>query len=802
MEGTTLRVLLVEDSADDADLILRNLRKGGYAPVARRVQSAEEMAAALAEQAWDLVLSDYSMPGFDGSAALAVLVRSGQDLPFIVVSGSIGEDTAVGMMKAGAHDFVLKQNLGRLVPAVERELRDADNRQKRRLTEQANEGLRVEREALLEQLRRENEDLNALTRIAANAVSSLNVDELLHTLLARVVEVMGADSATILFEEGGELRVRAGEGAVNLGDSTHVRAVGQGFSGTVASLLKAIYVEDIASTPYLTDPLIRQRGLRSLLGVPLKRNGTLIGVLQTGWLTPRPRRERDVHMLEITAERCAAAIQNARLYEQVVRGAAALARSEASLRELASAVEQTADSVVITDRHGRIEYVNAAFETIYGYSAAQVIGQTPSLLKSGEHPAEFFATLWRTVVSGEAFRAVLINRHRSGRLVHQETTITPVRGPGGEIARFVATGKDVTEDRLRTQALKVSEARFRAILAAEPECVKVVGPSGRLLEMNPAGLVMLEADTVDEVRARPLADFVVPQDRDAFNRLFETVIGGGSGRLEFQIVGLRGTRRWLETYATPLQEGAEDRNMLAITRDISETKRTEAALRSSLREKEALLKEVHHRVKNNLQVVASLLRLEGRRVDDPSTVSVLDQMQGRIQSMALLHEALYRSGDFARVDLASYIRQLTSQIMRSASARVGSVALRLELASVMVDIDQAIPCGLIVNELASNSLKHGFPEGRTGELRIRLSHPPSGSPLVLSVSDDGVGLPRDFEARRARSLGVQLVSDLARQLQGDLTIGPGPGAMFEVRFLNARAATVEIPSGIAGPPRG
>ena len=200
MEGTTLRVLLVEDSADDADLILRNLRKGGYAPVARRVQSAEEMAAALAEQAWDLVLSDYSMPGFDGSAALAVLARSGQDLPFIVVSGSIGEDTAVGMMKAGAHDFVLKQNLGRLVPAVERELRDADNRQKRRLTEQANEGLRVEREALLEQLRRENEDLNALTRIAANAVSSLNVDELLHTLLARVVEVMGADSATILFE--------------------------------------------------------------------------------------------------------------------------------------------------------------------------------------------------------------------------------------------------------------------------------------------------------------------------------------------------------------------------------------------------------------------------------------------------------------------------------------------------------------------------------------------------------------------------------------------------------------------------
>lgn len=219
------------------------------------------------------------------------------------------------------------------------------------------------------------------------------------------------------------------------------------------------------------------------------------------------------------------------------------------------------------------------------------------------------------------------------------------------------------------------------------------------------------------------------------------------------------------------------------------------ALVTSLREKEALLKEVHHRVKNNLQVIASLLRLEGRRIDHPMTRSVLREMQGRIQSMALLHETLYRSGNFARVDLAAYLTQLTSQLFRSLAVQPGAVRLSLDLAPVLVEIDQAIPCGLIVNELASNCLKHGFPEGRSGEVSVRLRAAGHDGSLTLSVADNGVGLPADFDLRRTRSLGLQLVSDLARQLQGSLFIGPGPETLFEVTFAQARMPTIEIPPG-------
>jgi two-component sensor histidine kinase len=216
----------------------------------------------------------------------------------------------------------------------------------------------------------------------------------------------------------------------------------------------------------------------------------------------------------------------------------------------------------------------------------------------------------------------------------------------------------------------------------------------------------------------------------------------------------------------------------------------EGALVSSLREKEALLKEVHHRVKNNLQVITSLLRMEGRRTEHEATRSAFSQMQGRIYSMALLHETLYRSGNFASIDLQAYLGQLSQQLFRSHAIQPGAVRMNLDLAPLQVDIDMAIPCGLIVNELASNSLRHGFANGRTGEVWITLAPAPAGGTHVLSVRDDGVGLPEDFEARKGQSLGLQLVSDLARQLQGSLQIGPGPAAVFEVTFAAVHAEPV------------
>jgi PAS domain S-box-containing protein len=226
---------------------------------------------------------------------------------------------------------------------------------------------------------------------------------------------------------------------------------------------------------------------------------------------------------------------------------------------------------------------------------------------------------------------------------------------------------------------------------------------------------------------------------------------------------------------------ARKRTEDSLRQDLIARKAAEQALENSLAEKEALLKEVHHRVKNNLQVISSLLRLESARSDEPGARRVLKEMQGRILSMALLHEALYRSGDFRRVDLGAYLKQLAEQFFRSQNLAPSLVRLETAVASCYVSIDQAIPCGLIVNELMTNCLKHGFPEGKGGEVRVLVRSGSEGR-IAVEVSDSGIGLPDDFDARRSASLGVQLVTDLTRQIGGSLQIGEGPGSQFIVTF--------------------
>lgn len=467
--------------------------------------------------------------------------------------------------------------------------------------------------------------------------------------------------------------------------------------------------------------------------------------------------------------------------------------------------------------------------------------------------------------------------------------------------------------RERDAALVWSEKRFRAIFDAEPECVKLVNASGKLLDMNAAGLSMLEVESVDQVRAVGLSAFIVDEYRAQFATLFDDVIHGKTGSLVFEAKGLQGSRRWLESHAIPFHNPENGENMmLAVTRDITQQKQaqmdlmeseyrwkfaiegsgdglwdwnitnntvyfsrrlkeilgfteleigdgleewsnrvhpddmtvvmqdvnahldgatpqyknihrllckggewkwilargvvverddngkairmigthaditeqrvTQEALQASLKEKVGLLNEVHHRVKNNLQVITSLLRLESGRRDNNETKEVLNDMQARIRSMALLHESLYRSGIFASADLGAYLRELATHTFR-AHVNNAAIHLQLDLESVTVSMDQATPCGLMVNELISNSLKHAFSGRADGEIRLTLQHVGSEGKVRLCISDNGRGMPEDLETRCERSLGLRLVTDLASQMHGKLETSYQPNTEFTVVFI-------------------
>ena len=219
---------------------------------------------------------------------------------------------------------------------------------------------------------------------------------------------------------------------------------------------------------------------------------------------------------------------------------------------------------------------------------------------------------------------------------------------------------------------------------------------------------------------------------------------------------------------------------LALENEIIERKRTEQALRQSL-QKEVLLREIHHRVKNSLQIIISLLRMQSRSIGNESLSVALRQSENRIRSMALIHEKLYQSADLARVDFADYVRDLASDLFLSYSVQSRSVILESAIQPISLDLDQAQPCSLVLNELISNALRHAFPDGRAGTLRVSFQETEDGR-CSLTVRDNGVGLPPGFDHTSTNSLGLRLVSNLVNQLQGTLQISSSGGTSVEVLF--------------------
>jgi PAS domain S-box-containing protein len=222
--------------------------------------------------------------------------------------------------------------------------------------------------------------------------------------------------------------------------------------------------------------------------------------------------------------------------------------------------------------------------------------------------------------------------------------------------------------------------------------------------------------------------------------------------------------------------------VLAAIVDITERRRTQQRLESALQEKTVLLNEVHHRVKNNLQVISSLLNLQSRHLQDTQARAILNESQNRVRAMALTHQLLYERKDFSHIDLGEYLQRLSQLLLGSYRAGSNRVNLRLDGPEkpIALDLERAIPCGLIVNELAVNAFKHGFPEDRSGEVVVQLKQ--EGEFIRLSVEDNGVGLPAGFDVGAVQSLGLQLVPLLVDQVQGELTIQAGPPTRFELRF--------------------
>jgi len=278
-----------------------------------------------------------------------------------------------------------------------------------------------------------------------------------------------------------------------------------------------------------------------------------------------------------------------------------------------------------------------------------------------------------------------------------------------------------------------------------------------------------------------------PDDRERIRNELEALQEqpGQNLELEYRIMTKGGKPRWVHE---TLQAGPGGILEGAIY-DITAHKRAEEQLEASLREKDALLKEIHHRVKNNLQIIQSLLSLQSGLVKDPAALEMLRESRDRVRSMALIHERICMSRDLNRLDFYDYVRKLINGLFQSYGRKEGDLDVVLEIEDVHIGIDEAVPCGMILGELLSNSLKHAFPsnrgrDGQRGELKVQVSSGEDGM-VDMRVADNGVGIGPDIDFRRTRSLGLELVTTLTEQLGGTIELDRSRGTEFHIRFMSS-----------------
>jgi PAS domain S-box-containing protein len=343
----------------------------------------------------------------------------------------------------------------------------------------------------------------------------------------------------------------------------------------------------------------------------------------------------------------------------------------------------------------------------------------------------------------------------AGRLRAADLVAEAHRGNFEEACRRAGSGERV--DHFET----VVVPRNGRPLTVEGSCSRH-GETGRIL--------IVSRDVTDRKRAE---EVVARQAADLF-RVNEM--------LEEKDRELADTLEQAEKYREA-QERAEELTRIneELKAEINRRLEAEGRIRASLREKEVLLKEIHHRVKNNLQIISSLLNLQSGQIEDERADALFRVSQDRVRSMALIHERLYQSEDLARVDFAEYVRSLVGYLARSYTDLAGRVQVETDVGDVSLGIDAAIPCGLIINELVSNALKHAFPEGGEGRIRVELDGSREDG-YCLVVSDDGVGFPEGVDFRETDSLGLQLVTTLVDQLEGRIELADAKGTGFRIDF--------------------
>ena len=340
--------------------------------------------------------------------------------------------------------------------------------------------------------------------------------------------------------------------------------------------------------------------------------------------------------------------------------------------------------------------------------------------------------------------------------------------------------KDILEREKAEKKLKESEERYRQLYQNANEAI-CIAQDGKLVFFNPMTVEIIGYSS-EKLLKMKFSDVIHPEDKEmVLDRHKRRLMGENPpNNYLFRIVRPDNSIRWM-LLNTVLVEWEGKAATLNFISDTTDRKYTEEQIKSSLKEKETLLQEIHHRVKNNMQVISSLLRLQSNNIDDVQVKDALKDSQSRVYAMSAVHETLHGSENLSEIDLKKYLSNITTSVFQTYSVNPGNITLHNTAEKIPISINQASPMGLIINELLSNSLKYAFPDERKGEINVQIKR--LGKEIELTVMDDGIGMPKELDPKNANTLGLKLVRTLVEdQLDGTIDMESQNGTKFTIKF--------------------
>jgi PAS domain S-box-containing protein len=661
--------------------------------------------------------------------------------------------------------------------------------------------IKIAEERLLEKVKREE----LFSMITQRIRESLDLQEILRTTVQEVKQLLLSDRVLvyrILPNHTGQVIAEA----VNPGwtftldkkfpeETFPTECYDEYIAGKIYAISN---VDQMDIRPCLVE-FLRQFQVKSKIVVPIIQNQLLWGLLivhqcdQTrNWKT------EEIELLKQIASQLAIAIQQSEYYQQLQREL-----KERIVAERALLMSQQRIQYLLSSSPGILYSFRAhnTFElTFVSDNAYDLIGY--ELLEMFEnhfwwnhvHPEDKvkiskfgLQTLFEQGSYSHEYRFL----HKNGSYIWIYDQLNLVRDEQGNPLEIIGYWIDITDRKQIEEKLQETTSRLTSLISNLQLGVLVKD------EYNKVALVNQSFCEIFKIKncSQRLIGKEWGNIGEEFSTLFDNPIKISQQHQEIlankKIVTNQEIRladgRILEQNYVPIFIDSIDRGHLWMYRDISDRKQAESRLVTSLQEKEVLLKEIHHRVKNNLLVVSNLLEFQADYVSDPSLIKVLEDSRNRIYSMALIHEKLYRSMTLDTINFGEYLDDLVQNLFESYNLEENRVTFDLDIEPVLLNIETAHPCGLIVNELLSNTLKHAFPEGRQGNVKI-IMHQQDDDQIMVKVADNGIGFPENLDFRQVDSLGMELVCTLTEQLEGEITLLRDHGTTFELRFseLNYR----------------